>query len=380
MKTEINRERLAATFTELCEIDSPSKKEAGVAAYLKQKFGDLGADSIYEDNSAARTGADCGNLIITFTGSHTELEGLFFSCHMDTVGPANNVEVVRTGDIFTSKGDTILGGDDKSGIAAILELITSLKENNIPHSTIEIVLTTCEEIGLLGAKNLEYDKIQSTYGYALDSTGIDHVVIGAPTANKIKLSVKGVAAHAGLDPESGINALSLTADAIRKIKVGKLDNESTRNFGLISGGTATNIVPELVTLYGEVRSHSPEKLRLYTQEIFDSFNTVIDNWEGKQEAGSTRPTFEYNVTDDYPVMKLEQNSPVVERIKQASVKCGKNLQFIVAGGGSDGNIFTSQGLQTAIVATGMNKVHTVDEQLDLNDMVNLTELIHALTT
>ncbi|MCK5516407.1 MAG: M20/M25/M40 family metallo-hydrolase, partial [Desulfobulbaceae bacterium] len=173
MKVEINRERLATTFTELCEIDSPSKKEAEVAAYLKQKFSDLSADSIYEDNSAAQTGADCGNLIITFTGSHPELESLFFSCHMDTVGPANGVEVTRTGDIFTSKGDTILGSDDKSGIAAILELITSLKENNIPHSTIEIILTTCEEIGLLGAKSLDYGKVQSTYGYALDATGIN---------------------------------------------------------------------------------------------------------------------------------------------------------------------------------------------------------------
>ncbi len=380
MKAEINRERLAATFTELCEIDSPSKKEAGVAAYLKQKFGDLGADSIYEDNSATRTGADCGNLIITFTGGHAELEGLFFSCHMDTVGPANGVEVVRTGDIFTSKGNTILGGDDKSGIAAILELITSLKENNIMHATIEIILTTCEEIGLLGAKNLEYDKIQSTYGYALDSSGIDRVIIGAPTANKMKISVKGAAAHAGLNPEAGINALSLTAAALNNIKVGKLDHESTRNFGLISGGTATNIVPELVTLYGEVRSHSPEKLAMYTQEILDSFNTVIDNWQGRQTTGDARPAFECNITDDYPALKLEQNSPVVERIKQASIKRGKNIQFIVAGGGSDGNIFTSHGLQTAIVATGMNKVHTVEEQLDLNDMENLTELLYALTT
>lgn len=107
---------------------------------------------------------------------------------------------------------------------------------------------------------------------------------------------------------------------------------------------------------------------------------MINNWKGEQETGSARPSFECNITDDYPVLKLEQDSPVVERIKQASIECGKNVRFIVAGGGSDGNIFTSHGLQTAIVATGMNKVHTVDEQLDLNDMVSLTELLHALTT
>ena len=380
MKTKIDRERLAATFTELCEISSPPKSEAGVAVYLKKRFSDLGADSIYEDNSAAQTGSDCGNLIITFTGNHSELEGLFLSCHMDTVEPANGVEVVRTGDIFTSKGDTVLGGDDKSGIAAILELITLLKEDDIPHPTIEIILTTCEEVGLLGAKHLEFDRIQSTYGYALDSTGIDQVIIGAPASNKIKISVKGAAAHAGLNPESGINALSLIAEALGKIEVGKIDDKSTRNFGLISGGTATNIVPDLVTIYGEVRSHSPEKLVQYTQEISDTFETVIKNWEGQQETGSARPSFECKITDDYPVLKLEQDAPVIKRIKQASEKSGKNVQFIVAGGGSDGNIFNGHGLQTAIVATGMNKVHSVDEQLDLNDLVSVTELLYALTT
>ncbi len=378
MNIKIDRERLATTFTELCEISSPSRNEAGVAAYLKQKFSALGADSIYEDSSAAQTGADCGNLIITFNGHKSELEDFFLSCHMDTVEPGNGVEVVRTGDIFTSKGDTVLGGDDKSGIAAIIELVTLLKENGTPHPTIEIILTTCEEIGLLGARHLEYGKIQSKYGYALDSTGIDHVITGAPAANKVKISVKGAAAHAGLDPESGINALSLTAEALRDIEVGKIDEESTRNFGLINGGTATNIVPELVTLYGEVRSHSSEKLARYTQEISDAFQRVVKNWQKAQETGGARPSFECSIIDDYPVLKLEKDAVVIKRIEQASKKSGRNIQFIVAGGGSDGNIFNGQGLQTAILATGMNKVHSVDEQLDLNDLVSVTELLYAL--
>ncbi len=380
MKTEINRERLAATFTELCEISSPSKKEGAVASYLQQKFKDLGADLIYEDNSATKTGAECGNFIIRFTGSHPELKGLFFSCHMDTVEPGEGVKVVRTEDIFTSGGDTVLGGDDKSGIAAILELITSLKEDNTPHCTIEIILTTCEEIGLLGAKSLEYEKIQSTCGYALDSTGIDHVITGAPAANKFIIKVKGTAAHAGLNPESGVNALSLTAEALSKIAVGRLDEESTRNFGLIQGGAATNIVPELITIHGEVRSHSRDKLLTYTQEIVDTFNTVIKKWEEQQPGGDPRPSVECNITADYPVLSLEESTPVIQRIKQASKKIGKELKFIVAGGGSDANIFNGYGLPTAIVATGMDKVHTVDEQLDLNDLVSLSELLHALTT
>ena len=202
MTIAINRERLAATFTELCEISSPSRKEGAIAVYLKEKFAALGADAIYEDNSAAKTGSESGNLIIRFNGNLPEQQGLFLSCHMDTVEPANGVKVLRTGDIFTSKGETILGGDDKSGIAAILELFAMLKENNTPHPMLEVIVTTCEEIGLLGAKHLEYDKLLTTYGYALDSSGIDHVIVGAPAANKIKVKYKGLAAHAGTLPGS----------------------------------------------------------------------------------------------------------------------------------------------------------------------------------
>ena len=380
MTITINRERLAATFTELCEISSPSRKEGAIAAYLKKTFTELGADSLHEDDSAPKTGSECGNLIARFSGNQPDREGLFFSCHMDTVEPAMGVKVVRTGDIFTSMGNTVLGGDDKTGIAAVLELLALLRENNTPHPKLEVIITTCEEIGLLGAKHLDYHQIETPYGYALDSTGIDHVVIGAPAANKIEVEVKGVAAHAGLCPESGINALSLAAEALTNIQMGRLDSESTCNFGIIQGGVATNIVPEKITLRGEVRSHSIEKLVQYTQEIFTTFQHTIDNWQGGPETAGSRPSVEINIIDDYPPLALAENTPVLMRIRKAAATCGKDLRYIIAGGGSDANIFNGFGLPTAIVATGMNKVHTVDEQLDLNDLVSLTELLHALTT
>ncbi|BCL62803.1 hypothetical protein DGMP_34960 [Desulfomarina profundi] len=379
MKFEINKERLAATFTTLCEISSPSKNEAAVAAWLKEKFTELGADYIYEDGSAAKTGADCGNLIIRFDG-HGDGEPFFFSCHMDTVQPGENVKVIRTGDIFTSAGDTVLGSDDKSGIAAIIEMITLLREQDIPHPTIEIIITTCEEIGLRGAKNLEFGKLQSTYGYALDSTGIDRVIYGAPAANRFSIKVRGIAAHAGLDPETGINALALAAQALDRIKVGRLDEESTRNFGLISGGVATNIVPECITIYGEVRSHSLEKLEKYTKEVITLFNEVVDSTPKKQQDGFLRPSVEWSVEEEYPVLALDRNAPVIKRIEQAAEKIGKKMEFLIAGGGSDANIYCGHGLPTAIVATGMDRVHTVDEQLDLNDCVSLTELICSLAS
>lgn len=380
MPITIKRERLAATFTELCEISSPSQKERAIADYLKEKFAELGADTIYEDNSAAKTGSESGNLIIRFNGNLPGQQGFFLSCHMDTVEPASDVRVLRTGDIFTSKGATILGGDDKSGIAAIIELMAIMQENSTPHPMLEIIITTCEEIGLLGAKYLEYDKLITTYGYALDSSGIDQVIVGAPAANKIQVTIQGLAAHAGLCPEAGINALSLAVEALHCLAMGRLDDESSRNFGVIQGGVASNIVPDRIVLKGEVRSHSTEKLQLYTKEIFDTFEQTIARWQGTALTGTKRPAVTFDIIGDYPVLVLADDAPVVEKIRKASTAIGKPLQYIVAGGGSDGNIFNGYGLPTAIIATGMDKVHTLDEQLDLNDLVSLTELLHALAT
>lgn len=375
MTITVNKERLAATFTTLCEIDSPSRKEGRIATWLKQTFSDLGADEIYEDNSADKTGSESGNLIIRFNGNQPAVEGLFFSCHMDTVGPADGVEVVRDGDIFTSKGDTILGGDDKSGISAVIEVLQLLKENNLDHPMLEVIITTCEEIGLLGAKYLEFDKLQTHYGYALDSSGINHVVVGAPAANKISIEVKGQAAHAGLCPEAGINALSIVAEALNSLTVGRLDEESTSNFGLIEGGVATNIIPDKIFIKGEVRSHSEQKLEAYTNEIKKAFQRAVDSWQPTPMTEGHLPEFTMTIVTDYPSLSIPPEAPVLQRLQKGADLVNKEVRQIVAGGGSDANIFCGKGLQTAIIATGMNKVHTVDEQLDLGDLTSLTELL-----
>lgn len=375
-----NRERLAASFTELCEISSPSRKEGAVAVYLKEKFTELGASIIFEDNSATKTDSESGNLIVRFNGNLPAQQGFFLSCHMDTVEPADGVKVLRTGNLFTSKGATVLGGDDKSGIAAILELLAMLKENRASHPMLEIIVTTCEEIGLLGAKHLEYDRLLTRYGYALDSCGIDQVIVGAPAANKIIVEIKGLAAHAGLCPEAGINALTIAAEALSSMRMGRLDKESSRNFGVIQGGVATNIVPEKIILRGEVRSHSIDKLRLYTKEIFDTFEQTVADWQGNTATGEKRPSVTFDIIGDYPALTLANDTPVIKRIQKASALAGKTMQYIIAGGGSDANILCGYGLPTAIIATGMDKVHTLEEQLNLNDLVSLTELLYSLAT
>ena len=390
---------------QLCEIDSPSRREKEVSDYLIKTFQDLGAASIVEDNSSAQTGADCGNLIISIPGNKPDQETIFFACHMDTVEPGCGVEVLRNGDIFTSRGDTVLGSDDKSGIAALIELTRILRENKLDHGPIEFLFTTCEEIGLLGAKALDRTRLTARYGYALDSTGIDRIIIGAPAANKLKIEVHGIAAHAGLHPEQGISALCLTASAIADLRLGRLDEESTANFGLIHGGVATNIIPDHITIAGEVRSHSLQKLAAHTEEIGRTFQQVIECWPlppslapaplgrpcpsplppslaptplGRPCPSPLPPSVEINVQLEYPAMRLELTDPVLTRVKQAGMNLGRELAFQIAGGGSDANILNSFGLPTAIIATGMDKVHTTDECLDLQDLISLTELLFAI--
>ncbi|MEE4164564.1 MAG: M20/M25/M40 family metallo-hydrolase [Desulfocapsaceae bacterium] len=377
MNVTIDKERLAKTFTELCEISSPSRQEKGVADYLKTIFTGLGADYIHEDDSAAATGSLTGNLVFRFDGN-SPAAPLFFACHMDTVQPGQGVQVKRSEDVFTSRGETILGGDDKSGIAPLIELFTLLRDHKIRHRTVELVFTTCEEIGLLGAKSFDYSQLQSRFGYALDSNGIDKVIIGAPASNRIRIDVHGTAAHAGMNPEGGVSAFLVAAEALTRLKLGRLDDESTANIGVMNGGTATNIIPEHLMLKGEVRSHSIDKLAAYTAEIEATFVKTAADWPVDDE--SKRPTVDFKVESDYPVMKLSKEDIVIRTVTAAGQTLGRNISLVIAGGGSDANIFNGYGLSTAIIATGMNKVHTTDECLDLNDMVSLTELLLAIST
>ncbi len=375
---QVNRERLAQFFTELCEIESPSRQEAGVSTYLQNHFTQLGADSISIDTSSSQTGSDTGNLLIRFAGDSQLGDALFFACHMDTVGPVEGVKVARSGDVFSSAGETTLGSDDKSGIASLLELITLLKENNVQHCPFELLFTTCEEIGLLGAKAFDTSVIEAKYGYALDSTKKDKVIIGAPAANRLEVIILGKAAHSGSAPEAGINALAVAAEAITRLTLGRIDELSTANFGLINGGTATNIIPEKVVLKGEVRSHSVELLDKHTATIKETFQDIAENWPSQNQGNG--PSVIVDIEEEFPVMSLALSEPVLERINSTSAKLGKTVEFDIAGGGSDANIFCGNGLTTAILPTGMDKVHTTDEQIDLKDMVSLTELLFAMVT
>jgi peptidase T-like protein len=376
---DVNRERLAATFTELCEIDSPSRREGRISQRLQEIFRELDATEIIEDDSAASTGSECGNLIIRFPGTITRTP-IFFNCHMDTVQPAEGVRVKRIGDLFTSFGDTILGSDDKSAIAACIETMRVLQESGQMYRPVEFIITTCEEIGLMGAKALNPALVRAREGYALDSSGFARVVTHAPAANRLTITVTGVAAHAGLNPEWGINALILAAHALVKVPNGRIDEETTANFGIITGGTASNIVPAKVVIKGEVRSHSTAKLERVIEEIREIFTTAVASWIDPTGSAKGRPTVAIEVRQDYPVMQLQPEEPVLRRVEAAARSIGMKLTYERGGGGSDANIFNGYGLSTAIIATGMTNVHSTGEQVELQDMVDLTRLLLALLT
>jgi tripeptide aminopeptidase len=339
----------------------------------------MGAE-VFEDDSAARTGADCGNLFVRFPGGGLDREAVFFNCHMDTVVPATGVRVRREGDVFTSAGDTVLGSDDKAGIASLIEVMRTLQEKNIPHGPVEYVFTTCEEVGLLGVKALDPAHIEAKIGYALDSSGINRIVVGAPAANRIRARITGLASHAGLAPEKGISAIHLAAKAIARLEIGRIDPESSANIGLIEGGTATNIVPESVMVEGEVRSHKASLLKEHTEHIRAVFQDEIDNWAPARGNPGARPSLQFTVIDDYPVMKLAQESAVIQRVEAAARSRGLQLEYVVAGGGSDANIFNSYGLQCAILSTGMERVHSTRETIKLSEMALTAELVLAILT
>ena len=376
---KIDKERLALTFTRLCETDSPSRHEGRMAALLREMLCELGADQPFEDDSAALTESQCGNLFFCFNGS-LDREPLFFNCHMDTVEPGIGIKVVRKNDIFTSLGDTVLGSDDKSGIAALIEALHVIRENDLPHIPMEYVFTTCEEIGLLGAKAINPEHFRAKMGYALDSSGFNRVIIGAPASNRLRITIKGIAAHAGLHPEWGINAITLAGQALAEAPFGRIDDESTVNFGTIRGGAASNIVPEQVTIEGEVRSHSPERLDKLTREVEKTFIKTIRDWQDPSGEARGIPGLDFKVEADFPAMQLTMEDDVIRWIDQAARTIDMDMQYEIAGGGSDANIFNGYGLQTAIIATGMTHVHSTDEQVSLQDMVDLTRLILALVT
>lgn len=362
----INRERLADLFLMLVKISSVSGTEKAVSDQIQGLAEKLGG-KVFMDGSAAGTGSDTGNLVIKFPGE-VDVPPLLLSGHMDTVEPGVNVSPILENGKFYSDGTTILGADDKSAIAIIFETIRVMQEQGIPHGPLEVVFTTCEEVGLKGAKYLDFGLISAKYGYALDTSDTEGIVIKAPAANRIEIKIHGKDAHAGVAPENGVNAITLASKAIAGIEQGRIDSETTCNIGMIQGGVATNIVPSLVIVKGEVRSHSNEKLDKVTEGIISAFQTVVDDYRAKGPKNNL-PSLEVMVEKDFPLTNIPGDHKVVRMALQAAQNLGRRLELKSTGGGSDANIFYDKGIMTCVLGTGMQDMHTLRESILLEDMV-----------
>ncbi len=269
--SEINRGRLRQYLLDLVQIDSHSREEAHVAARLRADLEALGLD-VEIDDAGEKVAGDTGNVICR-KGHGPDAPPIFLAAHMDTVVPGKGVKPVIDGDIIRTDGTTVLGGDDKSGVAIIVECIRTLRERNIPHSDIDAVFTICEEVGLLGAKHLDMSTIRSKYGLVLDSDDVGYLFTKAPSADHMEYVVHGLEAHAGVCPENGISAIRIAAEAIAAMKLGRVDHETTANIGVIEGGAATNIVPNRVVLHAEARSHDDAKLDAQTGHMLSVSRT-----------------------------------------------------------------------------------------------------------
>src|SRR5262245_22279974 len=239
--------RLREEFLELVSIPSLSRREGAVARRLADILRAMGA-SVEVDDAGDRVGGDTGNILARFAGSQPAAAPILLSSHMDTVGPAAAVHPVVEGDVIHTDGTSVLGGDDKAGIVAILEAIRTARERAIPHGDIEVLLTICEETGLLGAKHFDVGRLRARRGIVLDVDGVSELIVRAPAANRMTFTVHGLAAHAGMCPEHGLSALQMAAQAVVGMRLGRIDADTTANLGVIQGGLATNIVPDRVVI------------------------------------------------------------------------------------------------------------------------------------
>ncbi|OAQ21461.1 M20/M25/M40 family metallo-hydrolase [Thermosulfurimonas dismutans] len=365
----IDVERLKLEFKILAEINSPPRKEGELAQHLVSVFEALGARCFF-DHSGAYTKSAVGNLIVKVPGED-DLPPLFLCAHMDTVEETSNLKLVEEAGIIRNEGAGILGADDKSGIAILIEVVRALRETGTPHPPLEIVFTTCEEIGLFGARYLDYGLISARMGYVLDTEDPREVIVQAPEAVKFTLRVLGRAAHAGLEPEKGLSAIMLAAEALSRLPNGRIDEETTLNFGTIQGGKATNIVPEEVVIEGEIRSHDLQKLEDLWRKIEGTFSEVIEREKGVDG----RPVLETRKEEMFPGFKVPEDHPVLKLLNLAAEDLGIELRRARREGGSDANIFNRRGITTVILGTGMRRVHSPEEYLVLEDMVLCARLL-----
>jgi tripeptide aminopeptidase len=363
----IQADRLKALFLELVQIDSLSRRELAISERLAGEMEVLGGGVSFDDAGVA-VGGEVGNLVARIPGT-ADAPAMLLCAHMDTVEPGAGVKPVVEGDVVRSDGTTVLGGDDKSGVAIICEVVRVCRELGLTHPPIDVVFTVCEEVGLLGAKHLDLSLVGAKRGFVFDSDAVGFVFTRAPGSNLLEVTIRGQAAHAGMAPEQGVSAIRVASEAIAAMRLGRIDEETTANIGLISGGRAINIIPDEVKLRAEARSHDHAKLNAQCAHMKQCFEDAAS-----RHAGSSA---EVTIRSMYDPMKVDEDADIMRLLRAAAAKANRPIESAGMGGGCDANVLNERGLQVVNLGTGMREIHTTHEWLKISDMVATAEVTLA---
>lgn len=359
--------RLLNEFLELTSYSVPSKHEGEIRKCLMQKLLALGFQ-VSEDNAFPETAS--GSLYGFWPGDIPG-EPILFTAHMDTVTPCENKKVIVEADgTIHTDGTTVLGGDDVTGIVEFLEAVRQIKEEGIPHRDVEIIFTACEEYFVEGAKRLDYSRIRSKQAYVLDTDGqIGRAVLAAPTGVRILATITGKAAHAALAPEEGINAVAVAAKAISCMKLGRIDEDTTANIGIIQGGSSGNIVPESCFVEGETRSLSHEAAMKQKEHMVDCFYRTAEEYGARAEVTAQIV---------YNAWAVSEESDLCRRFFHAAQGMGLRPVFERACGGSDASFLSEHGISCLILATGMHEIHSVREYTTVREMEIMSGVVRNI--
>jgi tripeptide aminopeptidase len=355
-------------FTELAAVPSPPGDERAVADLVERYLGDLGLE-VDEDDAGTRVDSTIGNV---FAQIEPKVDGtsLFLCAHLDTVPPRGPIEPVVEDGIVRNGGGTILGADNKAAVAVMLDATRRVLAESRAHAGIELLFTPKEEVGLLGAAAFDHTRLRARAGYVYDQAApIGDVVLGAPHSESMEVRFHGRAAHSGMYPEEGRSAIAAAARAIADLRLGRIDEETSANVGIIHGGTAGNIIPEWCTFLAEARSHDERKLADVVQEMLDAISFA---------AGLEDCEVETEVHKSYRGYRFRRDDEVVRIAQAALERTGYTPSYGLSGGAADANVFNERGLQCLNLANGMQDIHTPDERIAVADLEGMVEVTLAL--
>src|SRR3954466_9444960 len=357
-------------FIELAAIASPPGEERPVADAVTRYLRDLGL-TVEEDDAGATVGSNMGNLYcrVEPSGNGGGVP-LFFCAHLDTVPPEGPLQPVVGDGVIRNAGGTILGADNKSAVASMLEGVRRVLAESRPHAGIELLFTPKEEVGLVGAYAFDHERLHARLGYVFDQAApIGEIILGAPWSQAMEVRFHGRAAHSGMFPEEGRSAILAAARAIADLRLGKVDDETTANVGVIEGGTAGNIVPEWCTFVAEARCQDEHRLRDFVQEMVDSFSFA---------ATSVDCEVQTELRKSYSGYRFKQSDDVVRLAATALERCGHPVSYALSGGAADANVFNEQGRRCVNLANGMTDIHTSNEHIAVADLDAMVEVTLAL--